>query len=493
MPISFNEIPYSWFKPGTYVEVRPFYGRQGLLEWPAKILVIAPMLASGQAAPLVPQLITRPDQAAGLFGTGSIGQAMIEQVKAANRTTECHAIGIADLDAGTQATGTITVAGTATESGIINAWIDGKRVRAAVPAGATATAIAASLAAAINADASLPVTAAAAAGVVTLTSRHKGTLGNSIPVRIGYYPDEFTPAGITSITVTPMAGGVGDPDIAAVFAAIQAGWYTDIVVPYTDSANMTVLDAQLAARYAAMGKLDAHAYVGLAGTVAQLNTWASTRNSPYMSVIGMNRSPSAPWRWAAAMAAVATFHLTNDPARQLRGLALPGLLPPREADRFSETEQELLLRSGISSFEVLNDGTVALDRVVTSYRVSPLGITDRAWLDIMMPKTASHIRHDWASHISLMYPRHKLTNNDSPAAADPGNRDSIVTPRMLHASWGSRCTLYEQQGWIEDARRTVEASVFERNANDRNRVDARQVVRIIGNLMVLSAALEIEV
>ena len=48
-------------------------------------------------------------------------------------------------------------------------------------------------------------------------------------------------------------------------------------------------------------------------------------------------------------------------------------------------------------------------------------------------------------------------------------------------------------GWIEGRAETVAQSVFERDASDRNRLNGRQLVRVIGNLMVLAGRLEFEV
>ena len=74
---------------------------------------------------------------------------------------------------------------------------------------------------------------------------------------------------------------------------------------------------------------------------------------------------------------------------------------------------------------------------------------------------------------------------------DPGN--SVVTPRRMHGSWAARCRLYGDRAWIEDVMRTVKESVFARSADDKNRLESRQQVRIVGNLMTLAGSLEFQV
>ncbi|MBR0681911.1 phage tail protein [Roseomonas eburnea] len=487
--ISFEEIPYDWRKPGTYVEIRPSYQNLGVLGYPARVLLIGQMLATGTAAEAFPQRITRADQAPALFGAGSVCAEMAEAFRAANQTTDLYVMGLNDAAAAVAAAGSVVLAGSPTASGTLALYIGGQRIAVPVAAGATVADIATAVRAAITAKTGLPVTSGGAAGSVTLTAKQKGTVGNLIDLRLNRLAGEATPPGLT-VTITAMSGGTGDPDLQDALDAIAAEWFTDIAVAWTDTANLNALVADLATRYQAMGAMDAHAYAGLRGTFGALSAAGAARNSPHLTIIGANASPTSPWAWAASLAGVAAFHLTNDPARQLRSLALPGIQPPEPALRFTMTEQDLLLRDGISTFEVSNDGTVRLDRVLTTYQKSALDVDDVAWLDIMVPKTMSRIRYDWASYVGLTFPRSKLADDGSPVAEYGA---AFVTPRLMHAAWSARCTLYEREGWIESATRTVAESSFLRDADDRNRMNARQLVRVVGNLMVLAGSLQFEV
>lgn len=487
--VSFNEIPYDWLKPGVYVENRPNYDRMGAVPFPARALLIVQTLAAGSAVAGQLYRITRPDQGVGLFGNGSVGADMVKGFKAANKTTDLYAIALADAGGGTAATGTIAFAGTATAAGVLAAYVGSQRIPVSVPVGMTAAQLATALASAVNAIASLPVTAAAVTGNVTFTARHKGEVGNMVHLAVNRREGDAAVAGITP-TITAMTGGATNPTLQTALDAIAAEWFTDIVTPWDDATNLSALSADLANRYQAMGKKDAQAYLGHRGNFGALTTKGGLTNSPFISGIGAKNSPTPPWVWAATLAGVGAFQLANDPARQLRTLVLPGVEAPATADRFTETEMDLLLKGGISTFTAQPDGTVTIDRVVTTYKVSALGVTDRAWLDIMVPKTASRIRYDWASYVSLVYPRHKLAKDDSPAAAAT---DAVVTPGRLHASWGARCKLYERWGWIDEVQDTVAQSTFAIDDSDRNRVNASQQIRIIGNLMVLAAALEFQV
>ena len=489
---SLEQVPTDWRVPGTYVEVRPSYSNIGVLPWPARALLMGQMRGGGGAGTALANRaypITRADQAIGLFGAGSQLARMAAAFLAANRTTPLFALAIADPGAGVAASGTIVLSGSPTAAGTLAAYIGGVRVAVAVALTDTPTTAATRLRDAVNANTALPVTAAATTGTVTLTAKHAGTIGNSIDVRLNYRPDEATPPGLTAV-VNAMASGAGVVDITAALSAIASDWYTDIALGWTDATNMAVLETELARRYNAMGRLDAHAYVAVAGTFGALSSYGAARNSQWVTALGMAGMPSEPWAVAACLAGVCAFQLANDPARQLRGLALPGIAAPAPANRFIESERDLLLRDGISTVLVMDDGTVTLERVITMYQKTGLGVDDTAWLDIMVPKTLSRIRYDWRTWVSLQYPRHKLADDGALGAE---YSDTVVTPRILHSSWGARCTEYERLGWTEGTQATLAQSSFVRDATDRNRVNSRQVVRIIGNLMVLAVALEFEV
>lgn len=485
--INFNEIPYDWRPPGTLVEVRPNYRTMGLVSFPTRVVAFVQKLAAGSAVANQLYEITRPEDATVLFGAGSIGQQMVAAFKKVNKTTRFYAIALADSGAGVKATKTMTFTGAG--GGTVPIYIQNRRVRFAATSGMSVTQLATAATNAINADADMPVVATSNLGVVTLTAKHAGENGNAIDVRMRKFPDEILP-GTIAVAIAAGVAGSGNPDVTALIAALANEWFTDFIMPWDDAANLSALTVELAARFQAMGKKDGHAYVGHAGTYGQLGTKGALTNSPYLSPIGAKNAMSAPHEWAATLAGIAAYQLTNDPARQLRSLEMTGIAGPDSVDCFTETERDLLLRQGISTWTRLADGTIVLERVITAYKTTSLGAPDTAYLDIMVPKVLTRIRYDWATYVTLLYPRHKLADDDSPAA---NNNDAVVTPRRMAGSWATRCKLYERQAWIEDVSRTVSESVFERDDTDKNRMNAQQQIRIIGNLMVLAAALEFQV
>ncbi|MDI4664715.1 phage tail sheath subtilisin-like domain-containing protein [Xanthobacter autotrophicus] len=486
--INFDEVPYEYYKPGTYIEAAANYDRAGLVAYPARALLMVQKLASGTAQALQLYRITRPEQGAALFGVGSVGDDMVRAWKKANKTTDVYAIAQGDDAAGVAATGTFTFTGAG--AGVVPLYIGNVRIPVKITTGMTVTQMATAAVSAIALRAGLPVTASSAAGVVTLTARHKGEVGNHISHAVARRIDDSMPTGI-AVAVGAMANGATNPDVQDILDAIAAERFTDVVVPWDDSGTLDALADDFAARFTAMGRKDGGVFVGHRGTFGALTTKCAITNSPHITPIGADGMIEPPWVWASALGGVAAFQLTNDPARQLRSLVLPGITAPPSAALFTEDEQNLLLQGGCSTFNALDDGAVTLDRVVTTYKMSPLGITDHAWMDIMVPRVLTRIRYDWSAWTSLTYPRSKLADDDSIAASQDTD-GVIVTPKRMLGSWGARCRLYAARGWIENISDTLARSRFERDDTDRNRLNGKQPITIMGNLMILAGRLEFD-
>ncbi|MEG2173835.1 MAG: hypothetical protein RRY29_11360 [Desulfovibrionaceae bacterium] len=84
MPISFNQIPGNLRVPLAYVEFDNSGAIKGtpVMEW--RILVVGQKDSTAKGPSLAPTLITSADQAADLWGHGSMIAAMFRAIKRAN-------------------------------------------------------------------------------------------------------------------------------------------------------------------------------------------------------------------------------------------------------------------------------------------------------------------------------------------------------------------------------------------------------------------------
>lgn len=486
MRISFDFIPNIIRVPGAYAEIDPSRAARGLLPaFNQRILVLGQRLAAGTVAAEVPTLILTGDAASEAFGRGSMLHRMFQFIEKNNGFTETVAVALDDLVAGALATGSIAITGPATASGTLSIYIGARRVRVGVSLNDSANSIATAVAAAIVADDELPVTAAAAAAAVNLTARHKGENGNDIDVRLNYFFGEALPAGVAPV-VTAMAGGTGNPDIADAIAAIGDEQYDYLIVPWTDAANMAVLDAELASRWQPLREIEGHAFLAKVDTVANLSTFGNARNSPHVSVMGMFDTPTPPEEIAAAFGAVAAFHLNQDPARPLQTLPLVGVLSPPEESRFTTQEANILLFDGVATARIASDGTVLIERAITTYQQNAFGSPDIAFLDVQTPATLAFLRKSWRVRMLSVFPRHKLRND----GIKDGSGQAIVTPKIARGETIALMRQWESAGLVENVDATIPELIVERDISDPNRLNFRLPPDLVNQLRVMAAKIE---
>ena len=485
MAISFNHIPAGIRVPLFYAEFDA--SQAGAFAQDQRTLLIGQMLAAGSAAAGAPVLVTRTDQALGLFGQGSMLHRMVAACRRNDGFGEVWCLPLADHAAATAATGTLALTGPATAAGTLALYIAGQRVQQAVAAGATAAAIATALAATINAAAGLPVTAAADAGTVTLTARHKGALGNAIDLRLDYRGElggESTPAGL-GVAITAMAGGATDPDLAAALAGLGDGEYDFVACPYTDTANLDVIAAEwgeVTGRWSYARQVYGHVFAARAGTVAALSTFGTARNDPHVTVAGLYASPTPPWELAAALTAVAAASLRIDPARPLQTLPLAGVLAPAPADRFTLAERQILLFDGIATLRIAEDGTVQVERLITTYQRNAWGVADPSYLDVTTLCTLVAVTRRMKAAIARKFGRHKLANDGTRFGAG----QAIVTPRIVRAELIAQYGQMEALGLVENAAAFAAHLIVERNADDPNRLDVLYPPDLVNQLRIFA-------
>lgn len=485
--ITFLSIPTDWRVPGQYIEIDHTKAVRGLPGMARRMLLVGQRLATGPVAQGALVRVTRAADGIAYFGRGSQLAQMVAAAVKVNPYTELWALALDDLVAGVAATFTNTVTGTATESGTAYLYIGGKRVAVGITSGQTAAQVAAAIVTAVNADLDLPVTAAAADAVVTLTARHKGAETSAIDVRWSYYSGEAIPAGITMAVAAGTAGS-GNPDVLNAIAAMSTGAYYSIVMPWVDTANVTAMESELASRWGGMDMRAGHVFGFKAGTFAALSTFGSARNSPHSTVFGLNKSPSLPWVIAAQAAAGVEFRGGNDPAVPFRGIELPDVLAPAEADRFTSTERNLLLHDGISTIIFDESGKAMVEQVVTTYQTNSFGLDDRSLLKLNTKWTVDYMRYVFRSAVARDYPAHKLADDNVLDRIAPGQ--PIATPGLIRNTLIATAAQLESVGLLEDLDGFKRDLKVVRSTADECRVNAILPPNVVNQFDVFAASVQ---
>ncbi|EEP9439728.1 phage tail protein [Salmonella enterica subsp. enterica serovar Reading] len=407
--IEIETIPGSTRKPGVYAEFNTRMATRSLPGNPQRMLIIAPMSGAGagvQAKALELHDVFSDDEAAVLFGRGSLAHIMAVSALKANRYLQLQAIGLADAQAGKPATADIALTGPATQSGTLTVWVANTRIDAPVQAGDSAQTISRALLDAVSRQGALPVTAQMATGDsgIKLTARHGGEWGNDIRLS-----GRTTAPGVT-VTVNAMTGGENNAAVKDALTAVFAAGHQVIAVPWTDETTLRALREHLAATGDAMEKRGAVGVAGWPGTLATGTTLAGRSNDGRTTVGWHPGSVCLQAEIAAGYAAVIASE--EDPARPYNGLEIVGLDVTPLTSRAGRREQENALHNGLAPLEVGPGDKVQIVRAISTYTKSANGTDDPALLDITTMRTLDYARKAWCDRIALRYPRDKATERN---------------------------------------------------------------------------------
>lgn len=492
MAISFNSVPNNIRIPFVAVEFDNTRAQQGPALMPYRGLIIGQKTSGGSASANTLHRVTSAAKAMELAGRGSMLALMAAAWLANNSFTEMYIGVLADDAGGTAMTKTLTFTGPATGAGKVYLYVGDDLVAADVAAGDTADDVAAAVVAAIGDNADLPVTAAVGAEpnehVVTLTFRHKGTVGNGLSVRLNYQDGEALPAGV-GCTIAAGATGATDPSLSSLIAAMGDTWFHVIAHPYTADTPLDAIEAELASRNGPMRMIDGVAVTASNETHSGLGTLGDSRNSPHSCIVATNQSPTAPYEIAAEVGALLAYYGNIDPARPFHTLALAQALPPAEADRFTDQERNLLLFDGISTLKPAAGGRVQIERVITTYQTNGAGAPDESYLAVNRPLTLMYLRYSFRTRMMQRYPRHKLTNDGTRIAAG----QAFITPKIGKAEAVTWFREMEELGLVENFDQFKNDLVVERNAQNADRLDFLLPTDMVNQFIVAGVQIQFRI
>lgn len=465
MPVSFNNIPANIRVPLFYAEVDNSQANTATEE--LRVLILGQKLAAGSAADNVLQFVSRTDDAKTEYGEGSIIARMHEMYRNVDSFGEVWCVGVPDAS-GTAATGTIAFTGPATANGTINLYIAGQKIAVSVASGDTATAIGAAVAAAVQAQASLPVTAASVTGTVTFTAKHKGTLGNDIKLQLNYRGlagNEATPAGVAA-TITAMASGATDPTLTTAIAALGDEKFDFIIHPWTDATSLDALKSLMndtTGRWSYQKKIYGHCYSAKRGTAGALVTFGDGRNDQHHTIVGVEALvPTPVWEFAAAYGARNAVFLRADISRPTQTGELNGVLPAPAGARFTISEKQSLLENGIAT-AVYGGGAMRIERAITTYQKNANNQADDSYLDSEDLHKIAYVLRDLEGVITSKYGRAALANDGTRF----GSGRVIVTPSIARGEIIGRSYALEELGLLENIELMKKYLIVERSGSNR--------------------------
>lgn len=421
---------------------------------PHRVLFVGQMLTGTATAGVLEENIGNDNEWEGKFGKNSHLANMIRHFRRINEITKIDAFPLADVGGGTAAVGSFAFTGPATAGGTLKITVGSKKdwtVDVTVAVSDTATTIATNVATAINNISTRIFDASASAGIVTITCKHKGTLGNFITLGI-----EDVPTGV-SCTITQMASGATNPSYSALSAAIANRRYHTIVFP--GGYDLTDLDNLLDNRFNVTNNvLDGIAAISKYDSVSNLSTWVNTLNQQLLVAIGIKSVNRAalkggaivehPDMISAQFAAIRALRLTegvsiakyvignNGPRDTFGGphlASLPYFNTPfyelpliKQGDGFTDAEINTLISAGVS---VLGNNpasnTIVASDIVTTYLTDVGGNPDVSFKYLNYVDTISGIREYYYNNCRAQYAQCRLTDGPLVPGYNMANADSI--------------------------------------------------------------------
>jgi phage tail sheath gpL-like len=427
---------------------------------PQKVLFVGQKTVSGSATSgeIVENVQNNESELNALVGANSMLAAMVRSARELNTETQFDLLPLDDDGGGVDATGAVTVAGTATDDGTVTVAIASEvnhTLEVAVTSGDSAITVADAIRTAIAADSSIPVIGSGATAAVVITAVNAGTLGNDIGISTA-----TETSGIT-LSITAMSGGSVNPDLTTVLDAVGDTRYQGIVWPYSDiDSELEEITDFLDPRFNTTNNLlDGVAFTARGSDLSTITTQLDTFNSQslvyfadkfesasdYEASAVFEQSPVKASQFAAIRAlrltdgaSISEFVTTSNGA--LDAFGGPALAskpyfntPMRELplvqSRFgwTQTEIETLLDSGGSVLGRSPSGTTALvGEVATTYKFDQSSNPDQSFKFLNFVDTSTNVREYYYNNYRARFAQTRLTEGDIIKGRDMANELTII-------------------------------------------------------------------
>jgi len=436
-------------------------------------------LATSEAEDGKPVNVLSAAEAHRLFGYGSPAAIMAETFLSLNKVEELYVLPVPEPESGTAWKKQFTVSGNAAAAGAVHIFVNGRNYEAAVSEGADAEAVVAAITARINAEITLPVTADAAAGVVTVSANVKGAVGNSNSVFIAAAAE-----GVLIAEASPVAG-TGVTGIKPFLEGLGEVRYNFIASDFDDAGNILASSGELESRYGAMRQIGGRMYIALSGGLGSKNeegtmlAKAGEANSPHIVLIPRGVNPDLPCVWAAAWCAAACRILADDPAANTYDTKVAGLIG---GVAFDFDGRQKLLEAGIATYRLDTAGNVLIERLVTSYTENTDGGRDTSYLDVQVTETVDAVRAYINAEAKKKFKTWKLASTEESF----GTGARVMTAGVFRAFLAElyQEVFIKEKQWCQDFDGYVKSILVEIKAGSKTRLEYSHEPNLIGQFYI---------
>lgn len=388
-----------------------------------------------------------------LFGSDSMLNKQIEEFLSVSPTAEVWAYVLPNEGTAGEATVEITGVDTATASGLVYLWVNGRTYQANFdPKKDTNDDLAQKLQAVISATDDMLI-ASVAGNVVTIETKAKGEVGGFLDVRTSYgrRPDQRSSEDIT-VNVS-MTKATGFPDLTGIASLTQG--FEFVINPYYDDASVSAVSEYLCGQWS--GGVNSRAYGVVYGDASAVQTVGANANNALISVMAMNGALTPGYLETSSYGGIVYRQLNSkseDMAMSLTGERMPAMFAPEVADEYTDQEKAILVGSGVGYFNVNRANDVIIGRAVTSYTVRDNGSLDYSLQEVNRIAQIAYISKFFKEHLLAKYTGFAFRrdgvvgNNNRKVATIPAIRNYIIS---IAQELSNRNIIQDMNGFIESA------------------------------------------
>lgn len=477
MPLSIG-VPISYKLPGARVRVLFGASPNGAGGATRNVLLLGNKTSAGTAtADTEEVLLTSSDDAKTYFGPGSELHLMATAAFLKAPAATIKAIAVTEA-AGSKATGTITVVGTASGNGTAYFYIHGVEIPVSVLSGDLIGAQATNIAAEINAKADLlNVSATAALGVVTITARHNGVRGNLIKIR--KLIDSTITGSTYTLSAATLTTGAGTDTLTAALAtaATQRHYYYGLAS--VDTTAIQAVQTQCDTMAGPLVGRRQQFVWATHDTLGTATTQAEALNEERGQCLFANKFETLPCVIAACWTAMRSVHEGEELSVNLSSFnpdkvdLYPAVkAPPAEADWLTDSSANSALDVGLTPLQVrATDKHVFLPLSITTHSNDSSGNPDTRTLTTNYVTVPDAFADEFVTWLPTAFVGMKL--RDDMTSGDDQLPPNCTTPGIIRSMWQDRARqLFDNAGHINSLDDDTPEWSFSLVSGNPNRVDA---------------------
>lgn len=401
---------------------------------------------------------------------------------------------------GTAASATVTFGGsTPTTNQTVVVVVAGREVTYTWAAGVTATNAAVAFDALVDSLTNdLPVSATNSTGVVTLTFKLTGPIGNDCLLRV-----KSVSAGVGTVVASAanLGSGATEPDFSDSLDAVKLNEY-HLIVPCVSNA-----DAAAASATSNIGRIKTHidAYdtgmgarlqqcvVGHTGAPAATKTGTGQHNYEYIQYVAARGFASLPCELAGAEAGARLRDEAVDPAvNRIQKNYQATLYPSHDlpTNAYTAVESEDLLQTGVTPVTYDTSGNPRPDRPVTSYHKDGSGNPDDRVTDVSRASGVIAVARDLRVFLPSEFQGAKIVESFEEGDDAP---DGVIEIREVKEAIEGRMDFWIKRGVVTGAAwkaAVADGSFICRiNPSDETQVDLYVPTKIVRPLAKFSLAM----